>query len=634
MSDDLIISELTSFTTNGNRLSNPLNHQFLAGTLTLILGRSGTGKTMLLEMLSGLREPSSGQISLGSTSLWTGTSKRRKPNRQALLRLGTAFQHPEQQLFANTIKEEFQYTLRPFKLSPAESNQRIQRALRLFPGEPESWLERDPFQLSGGQQRRLSLALLQAAAPDWLLLDEPTAGIDAEGASLLYEQLHQRKAEGLGTIIVTHDPEALLTIADSVLILYDDSFWQGSPSELAEQKHVWTNAGLALPVQLNTLNLLQASGIPVPIASWPDAKAAAAAIKSALTVHMAAGALENLENLEEQTRQTRMDTNSAEESYPINGPKAEQVKMLSQGTSECITGAAPGPIAESTPVPMPAGNHTSDSMHTKKSGFKAYDPRAVWVAYMLISPGILVQSHWFGWIAAFIVTLAVIRYARIPLMECLKPAAGLIVFTFIASVLSGLAVEGAEAPLPGSESETGGMIGSFPFNLRFAVSPAVETFFRLSILVLIMLIGFVLLSGINHLRLKRGLEQGLHWLKRIRVPVDPFALTASLIIRFIPMIIDEWQRFARIAAARGKHPFRPGQIPIFRMRMTMIPILISLLRLGETLSLILIVRGVGRADSKPTIAFRLRFNRYDYWLIAAAASILLVLLVLNYIIFA
>ncbi|WP_240416894.1 ATP-binding cassette domain-containing protein [Paenibacillus periandrae] len=628
MSDDLVIRELASFTTNGNRLSKPLNHQFHAGTLTLVLGRSGTGKTMLLEMLSGLREPSSGQISLGSTSLWTGTSKRRKPNRQVLLRLGTAFQHPEQQLFANTIKEEFQYTLRPFKLSPAESNQRIQHALRLFSGEPESWLERDPFQLSGGQQRRLSLALLQAAAPDWLLLDEPTAGIDAEGASLLYGHLQQRKAEGLGTIIVTHDPEALLTLADSVLILYDDTFWQGSPSELADQKSIWSQVGLAPPVQLNTLNLLQASGIPMPIASWPDAKAAATAIKSALTVHMAAGAIENLEE------HTRMDTTSAEESYPINGPKAEQVKMRSQGTSECMTGAAPEPITESTPRPIPAGDDTSYSMPTKKSGLKAYDPRAVWVAYMLISPGILVQSHWFGWIAAFIVTLAVIRYAHIPLMECLKPAAGLIVFTLIASVLSGLAVEGAEAPLPGSESETGGILYSLPFNLRFAVSPAVETFFRLSILVLIMLIGFVLLSGINHLRLKRGLEQGLHWLKRIRVPVDPFALTASLIIRFIPMIIDEWQRFAKIAAARGKYPFRPGQIPIFRMRMTMIPVLISLLRLGEALSLILIVRGVGRADSKPTIAFRLRFNRYDYRLVAAAASILMVLLVLNYIILA
>lgn len=626
MSNDLIIRELTSFTTNGNRLSYPLNHQFHAGTLTLVLGRSGTGKTMLLEMLSGLREPSSGQISLGSTTLWTGISNRRKPNRQVLLQLGTAFQQPEQQLFANTIKEEFQYTLRPFKLSPAESNQRIQHALRLSPGDPESWLERDPFQLSGGQQRRLSLALLQAAAPVWLLLDEPTAGIDAEGASLLYEQLQQRKAEGLGTVIVTHDPEAFLTLADSVLILYDDTFWQGSPSELAEQKHVWTNAGLAPPVQLNTLNLLQASGIPVSIASWPNAEAAAAAIISALTVHTATRELEKLEE------HTRMDTNSAEESYPVNRPMAEQVKMHVQGTSDCIAEAAPGPIAVSTPAPMPAGNHASDSMHAEKSGFKAYDPRAVWVAYMLISPGILVQSHWFGWIAAFIVTLAVIRYARIPLMECLKPAAGLIVFTFIASVLSGLAVEGAEASLPGSE--TSGTIWTLPFNLRFAVNPAVETFFRLSILVLIMLIGFVLLSGINHLRLKRGLEQGLHWLKRIRVPVDPFALTASLIIRFIPMIIDEWQRFARIAAARGKYPFRPGQIPIFRMRMTMIPILISLLRLGETLSLILIVRGVGRADSKPTIAFRLRFNRYDYRLIAAAASILLVLLMLNYIILA
>ncbi|SFL34278.1 energy-coupling factor transport system ATP-binding protein [Paenibacillus sp. 1_12] len=605
MPDDLIIHGLTTVTTDGLQLLPALDHSFKAGTLTLVLGRSGTGKTMLLEMLSGLRVPSSGQIILGSTPLWaeSALSKRKKLNREVLLRLGTAFQHPEQQLFANTIKEEFLYTLRPFNLSQEERNQRIQHALSLFPGDPESWLERDPFQLSGGQQRRLSLALLQAAAPMWLLLDEPTAGIDAEGTSLLYDHLQQRKAEGLGTIIVTHDPDAFLTITDSVLILYADKFWQGPPSELAEQKHIWNEAGLALPVQLNTLHLLRASGIPMPIASWPNASAAAAAIKIALADHPAAG---YGEAQVVQEVNTSVDTNFTEANDTQDEPNAEQQKVHDEGK-------------------------ISESSQTENSSFKTHDPRAVWVVYMLLSPGILVQAHWFGWIAAFIVTLVVIRYARIPFIECLKPAAGLIMFTLIASILSGLAVEGTEFPT--QVSEMNGSIVTLPFGLFFAVNPAEETFFRLSILVMIMMIGYVLLSGINHLRLKRSLEQGLHLLKRIRVPVDPFALTSSLIIRFIPMIMDEWHRFARIAAARGKYPFRPGQIPIFRMRMTMIPILISLLRLGETLSLILIVRGVGHVDSKPTIAFRLRFSPSDYMIIAVAVCILLVLLILNYKIF-
>jgi energy-coupling factor transporter transmembrane protein EcfT len=146
---------------------------------------------------------------------------------------------------------------------------------------------------------------------------------------------------------------------------------------------------------------------------------------------------------------------------------------------------------------------------------------------------------------------------------------------------------------------------------------------------MIMLIGFVLLSGISHLRLKRSLEQGLQGLKRLRMPIDQFALTASLMIRFLPMLLEEWNRFARIAAARGKYAALPGRIPIHRLQMTAIPFLMSLLRLGEMLSLILIVRGVGQEGQTPTRAFRLVMNRQDAFLIAAASGILLALFVIS-----
>lgn len=592
MPNDLVINGLSAGIPDQRPIVTGMDHCFKAGTVTLVLGRSGTGKTMLLEVLSGLREPQSGEIKLGSLSLWMGASTRRIPNRQVLLRMGTAFQHPEQQLFADTIRGEFLYTLRPYKLSRDELNNRMRLGLRLFPGDADQWLERDPFSLSGGQQRRLSLALLEAAAPEWLLLDEPTAGIDLEGATLLCEQLHKRKEQGYGTIVVTHDPEAFIGIVDSVLILYADTYWHGSPSELAEQPHVWSEAGLALPASLETLRTLREAGFHVP-KGWPNAAEVAtevaAVIAAGRNIAASAGQREHLAEISKQA------------------------------------------LANNQRLREPYTNLHSYSEKSLISKLKQRDPRAVWLAYMFISPGILFQSHWIGWIVSLIVMLGVIWYTHIPLKECLKPAVGLIVFTLLASALSGLTTQTTDYPTQ-SRDFTGllASVWQLPWGLLFVTGPAAETFFLLSLLVMIMLIGFVLLSGINHLRLKRALEQGLQPLKRLRVPVDQFALAASLIIRFLPMIMEEWHRFARIAAARGKYPFLPGQIPIFRLRMTMIPILVSLLRLGELLSLMLIVRGVGQGGDKPTIAYRLLFNRLDWLLVIAAAGILLFLMLIQY----
>jgi energy-coupling factor transporter ATP-binding protein EcfA2/energy-coupling factor transporter transmembrane protein EcfT len=627
---DLLISSLSAGIANEPPIFNELDYCFKAGTVTLVLGRSGTGKTRLIELLSGLRKPLSGEIKLGNLPLWTGASPRQKPNRQVLLQMGTAFQHPEQQLFADTIKGEFLYTLRPYQLTQDEISSRIQRGLQLVSDEAGDWLQRDPFTLSGGQQRRLSLALLEAADPDWLLLDEPTAGIDMEGASIICGQLHKRKEQGKGTIVVTHDPEAFIAVADAVLILYNGGYWQGSPSELADQPHIWCEAGLALPASLETLRTLRDAGFDVP-KGWPGAAEIAAVIAAQC---LRATSAKHERWLQEQTQESE-----------ISQSTADSIQLLNQPYTN--------------PYSMPDTKLYSDK--PSLSRLKQRDPRAVWLAYIIVSAGILIQSYWLGWVASLLVTLAVIRYANIPLRECLKPAAGLIVFTMLAAVISGLAIQPLDnttpytgliesqgapevhqeaRPVSSAElgnpalaaefGENGGWVWQLPWGLLFAMKPAAETFFLLSLLVMVMLIGFVLLSGINHLRLKRALEQGLQPLKRFRVPVDQLAMAASLMIRFLPMIMDEWNRFALIAAARGKYSFRQGQIPIFRLRMTMVPILVSLLRLGEQLSLILIVRGVGQGGAQPTIAYRLLFHRLDYLFVMAAAVIGLSLGIIQY----
>jgi energy-coupling factor transporter transmembrane protein EcfT len=239
--------------------------------------------------------------------------------------------------------------------------------------------------------------------------------------------------------------------------------------------------------------------------------------------------------------------------------------------------------------------------------FMKRDPLAVWLSYIGISTGILLQSHWFGWLAGVLVTLGVMGYSHVPYRIWSKPASAFIVFTMIAAIISGITYDSS-------------------VGLGFSFDPALATFFRFGLLIMVMLIGFVLLSGIGHLRLKRALEQRLHGLQRLRFPVHQFALVASLMVRFLPTVVDEWHRFARISAARGKYPVRPGRVPIRRIYRTAMPFLISLLRLGELWSIILMSRGVGREGWNPTQALKMKLNRQDGYLTATASGVLLMLL--------
>jgi ABC-type multidrug transport system ATPase subunit/energy-coupling factor transporter transmembrane protein EcfT len=482
-------------------------------------------------------------------------------NRGALLLLGTAFQHPEHQLFARSVREEFLYTLEPYKLPPEERVSRMESLLPPSGVNMNSWQARDPFTLSGGEKRRLLLSLLQAAQPVWLLLDEPTAGVDQEGISLLCSRLKEWKQSGKGAIVVTHDFESLLPAADRVLILHEGRIaWDGTPAEMAMHPHVLEDAGLVLSERLETLRLLRQSGFPMP-EGWMDASEAAAAIASGLNAKPARKISREEALLE-----------------IVDASTAEQTEK----------------IALAKRVPR----------------FIKRDPLAVWLCYIWISTGILLQSHWFGWLAGIVVTIGVIGYSSVSYRVWLKPASAFFVFTIIAALISGITYDSS-------------------IGLGFSRDQALETFFRFGRLMMVMLIGLVLLTGLSHLRLKRALEQRLQGLKRLRFPVDQFALVASLMVRFLPIMAGEWHRFARISAARGKYPVRPGQLPIRRMYRTAIPFLMSLLRLGEMWSVILMSRGVGREGWNPTNAFKMKLNRQDGYLIAAASGVLLMLLLIR-----
>ncbi|MFX3634254.1 MAG: energy-coupling factor ABC transporter ATP-binding protein, partial [Candidatus Pristimantibacillus sp.] len=211
------------------KILDQINVDFPEGKITLLLGCNGSGKSTLLETVAGLRIIAEGEIKQGELSLWDKGRRRPKLNQAMVMGMGIALQQSESQWFAETVRAEFHYSLKPYKLVEAERDRRIKYAMEQA-DLPVEWLERDPWTLSGGQQRRLSLACLLACEPQWLLLDEPTAGLDADGIQRLCALLEAHRRAGRGAVVATHDLDALLPLADEVVVLADGRIREAAPA--------------------------------------------------------------------------------------------------------------------------------------------------------------------------------------------------------------------------------------------------------------------------------------------------------------------------------------------------------------------------------------------------------------------
>ncbi|MFC0211472.1 ATP-binding cassette domain-containing protein [Paenibacillus chartarius] len=246
--------------------------------ITLLVGVTGSGKSTLLDALSGLRPLDKGTVEIDGLPLWT---KGKRVNRDANRKLGAVFQQPEQGLFAPTVRKELQYTLRPLSLPSDAAEQRIAEALRTVE-LPPGILERSPFLLSTGQQRRVVLASADAAKPSWLFLDEPTAALDPAGAAAVTRWLTRLRAEiGCGMVVATHDLDTFLPLADRVLVLEGGALAaDASPAELAARPELLLQAGVGLPAYIETAVLLRHAGIAA--AATPSAAELAEAIGCAI----------------------------------------------------------------------------------------------------------------------------------------------------------------------------------------------------------------------------------------------------------------------------------------------------------------------------------------------------------------
>ena len=186
------------------------------GSYTAFIGHTGSGKSTIMQLLNGLYLPTSGQVQVDDTII-TSQSKNKdiKPVRK---KVGLVFQFPESQLFAETVLEDIAFGPQNFRVSKEEAEQRALESLRLV-GLSDELRDQNPFDLSGGQMRRVAIAGILAMQPDILVLDEPTAGLDPQGRKELMSLFKQLHLSGITIVLVTHLMDDVADYATAVNVM-------------------------------------------------------------------------------------------------------------------------------------------------------------------------------------------------------------------------------------------------------------------------------------------------------------------------------------------------------------------------------------------------------------------------------
>lgn len=226
-----------------------------------IIGHTGSGKSTLMQHLNGLLQPTSGKILLDGTDIWQDKAT----TRQARFRVGLVFQYPEYQLFEETVYKDIAFGPRNMGLSKEEIDRRVRTAARVV-GLTDRQLEVSPFDLSGGQKRRVAIAGVIAMEPEVLILDEPTAGLDPEGREEILKNIQDYRREKNATIMmVSHSMNDVARLTDRLLVMNGSHLAiDGTPGEVFTHARELLEMGLDIPDVTRVFLHLQELGMEVP----------------------------------------------------------------------------------------------------------------------------------------------------------------------------------------------------------------------------------------------------------------------------------------------------------------------------------------------------------------------------------
>ncbi|WP_176332520.1 energy-coupling factor ABC transporter ATP-binding protein [Candidatus Enterococcus lemimoniae] len=237
-----------------------LNLTIENGSYTAIVGHTGSGKSTLLQHLNALVKPTKGTVTIGDRTIVPETNnKNLKPIRK---KVGIVFQFPEAQLFEETVAKDIAFGPKNFGVSEADAIRLAAEMLDLV-GLDASYLERSPFELSGGQMRRVAIAGVLAMEPEVLVLDEPTAGLDPQGRKemmAMFQRLHEER--GMTIILVTHLMDDVANYADHVIVLEKGKMVKsGTPQDVFQDIDWLKEKQLGVPTAASFAEKLMAKGV-------------------------------------------------------------------------------------------------------------------------------------------------------------------------------------------------------------------------------------------------------------------------------------------------------------------------------------------------------------------------------------
>ena len=230
------------------------------GEYLAIIGRTGSGKSTLIQHLNGLLKPTSGEVLFDGTDIWESKDR----TRQVRCQVGLVFQYPEYQLFEETVYQDIAFGPKNMGLDPDEVDRRVKQSARFVGLEP-GVLEKSPFDLSGGQKRRVAIAGVIAMEPQVLVLDEPTAGLDPSGSARILDNIrtyHQEKNACI--ILVSHSMEEVAREAERLVVIHKGTVpFSGPPEQVFTHGEELEAMGLGVPAMTRVFTRLRSMGVDV-----------------------------------------------------------------------------------------------------------------------------------------------------------------------------------------------------------------------------------------------------------------------------------------------------------------------------------------------------------------------------------
>lgn len=530
---------------------NDISLSIPSGRVTLIAGRSGAGKTTLACLAAGLTKAQSGSVLLGGTAPVPGE-------------VALAFQNPEQQLFLETVEHELAFAPRNLGCSEDEVARRVSDAASQL--EIKELLPSDPFCLSGGQARRVALASILTLSPRAVVLDEPTAGLDALARAALHRLVQDLACKGLPVLVVSHDLEEWLAAADQVVLLADGTIaWQGTPGALASDMDAFARAGLEPPESWQLRELLAQAE------KRDSAGVNGATSANTATRDQEAGAVQGPEGVEAQEPRATAARDS--KSTAAQGPKAAVARVLkgvaTQEPSSHGLGVAAKPSRKDA-----AGR-----------GLEDVDAR-VKVTLLLVATAALFAAR-APWTLAMwaMLCLLVLRASGIggkAVAHALKPVVLLFAFIVCANLVS---CDGS------ADVAIAGGVGISTVGAARAATAVAR-------IIMLVCLALSVATSTTPTKLAHACTSLMRPLGHIGVPIEDVGLVLSMALRFIPVVSEEAGRIRLAQRARGVN-FDEGSV-LRRVRAwaaVLTPLVVGLFRRADRVAESMDARCYGQRSS-------------------------------------